>query len=340
MWQVANRTPFQAGGTFIRDAHGHEHWCVAIRATFTADAAGRVHIAQEQMPVNFVARYGGSENEVLLAEDDFVPFAPAGDILLHGELQPAVSDDRPTPLTFKVGAVSKQAILHPPRRARLVGRKWKLSDQGRHDRLSLGWQSSFGGSLPQPLDDGPPENPLGYGEWLRAPHQFSPNTETILPRIEAVGCDCMRDPQQSRVLGFGPIPRWWRPRLQLAGTFDDAWRRARSPLMPVDHDPRFACAAPADQWSEKYLKGGEPVFLDGFTGAVPWQFRLPQALFQVETKMRTGTVPSKAHIARLDLFPAESRFSVLWLSTLPCDGRDHEIQVTRVALRQLAGVER
>lgn len=340
MWQISNRTPFQAGGAFLRDAGGHEYWCVAIRATFTADREGRVHIAQEQMPVNFVPRYSGSENEVLLADDDFIPFAPAGDMLLHGDLLPAASHDRPLPLMFQVGAVRKRAILHPPRRARLVGRKWKLLDKGRHDSLSLGWQSSFGGCLPQPVDDGPPENPLGYGQWLRAPHQFSPDTETILPRIEAMGCDCMHDPQASRILGFGPIPRWWHPRLKLAGTFDGSWRDTRSPLMPEDHDPRFSCAAPADQWSERHLKGGEPVLLDGFTGARPWQFRLPQALFQMETKLRTSIVSSNMHIARLDIFPAESGFSMLWLSALPCDGRDHEIQITRVALRQLAGVER
>ncbi len=48
MWAVTNETPFKAERAFARDADGAEVWIVAVRATFTFDAGGRVAAADEQ----------------------------------------------------------------------------------------------------------------------------------------------------------------------------------------------------------------------------------------------------------------------------------------------------
>lgn len=341
MWQVLNRTGFAAAGTFTRDGEGHEFWCVGLRATFTRAPDGSLRIAERQEPVALVPRYGGDDNQVLLADDDIIPFAPVTDILLRGTATPAVaSSDQPLPLRLQVGALHKAALLHPPRRARLERGRWRLLDRQAQLPAPLGWESSFGGVLPDQPEDLPPDNPLGCGIGLRAPGAFAEGAEIALPRIEGMGMDCTQAPQAARAVGFGPVPRWWRDRLALAGRFDAAWQRDRAPRMPADYDPRFLCAAPRDQWPQAHLLGGEPVLLSGFTGARDWACRLPQALFRAETRIGSRVVASPLHLARVELWPDEERLSMLWLATLACDGHDERIEATRLVLRQLAGVAR
>ncbi|MBK8252481.1 MAG: DUF2169 domain-containing protein [Polyangiaceae bacterium] len=50
-----------------------------------------------------------------------------------------------------------------------------------------------------------------------------------------------------RTAGFGPLGKAWSPRLQLAGTYDNAWLEERWPLLPGDFNVGFWNGAPADQ---------------------------------------------------------------------------------------------
>jgi hypothetical protein len=338
MWQISNNTGYACAGTFLRDADGREHWCVAIRATFERQSDGRIQPAAEQIAVNLAPRFAGEDDQILLADDDFIPFAPVTDILIRGLALPAADAPRPAPLSVEIGALRKLALLYPPRQARLSRGAWRLADIAPQQPAALGWEASFGGTLPGTPDDQPPENPLGTGLALRAPRLFEDGTRIDLPRIEGMGMDCQRDPHGARSIGFGPVPRWWRDRVALAGRFDDVWRRDRAPAMPADYDPRFLCSAPRDQLPAAHLRGGEPVNLRGFTGTREWQFRLPQALFRIETRLGGQLVPLSARIARIDLWPSDDLISMLWLGTLACNGRDHLVETTRISLRQLSGV--
>ncbi len=338
MWEVLNSTDYACAGTFQRDSNGHEHWCIAIRATFEVDPDGGVRTAPKQIPVSLVPRFAGEGNEILLADDDIIPFVPVTDILIRGLATPAITEPRPSPLSVEIGAVRKQALLYPPRRAGVLRGSWHMLEVAPQQPASLGWESSFGGSLPGSPENQPPENPQGTGSWLRAPQLFEDGTEIDLPRIEGLGMDCARAPDRSRSVGFGPIPRWWYDRVILAGRFDDDWRDNRAPAMPKDYDAHFLCSAPRDQWPESHLSGGEPVCLRGFTENRDWRLRLPQALFRVETRLGTELVSLPTQLVRIDLWPSDDLVSMLWLATLACNGRDHMIGTSRVSLRQLSGV--
>ena len=338
MWQILNTTGYECAGTFQRDAEGHEYWCTAIRASFEVQTDGTLRHAAEQIEVNLAPRFAGQDNEILLADDDVIPFAPVTDILIRGVAQPAGAARAPTTLSARIGAIGKQAVLHPPRRARLSRGRWQMAGILDQQSASLGWETCFGGTLPGNPENLPPENPLGTGIGLRMPRLFDDGAEIDLPRIEGKGMDCAQDPHGSRSIGFGPVPRWWRDRVLLAGRFDENWRRHRSPAMPLDYDPHFLCSAPRDQWPDKHLIGGEPVHLRGFTADRDWQFRLPQAIFRIETRFGTRVMPLPAHLARVDLWPSDNLVSMLWLGTLACNGQDEQIGTTRVSLRQLSGV--
>ncbi len=66
------------------------------------------------------------------------------------------------------------------------------------------------------------------------------------PTIEAADAPITRWDAMPPPAGFGPVPPWWRPRQQHAGTYDEAWLAERHPLLPRDFDERFwHCARPA-----------------------------------------------------------------------------------------------
>lgn len=331
-------TSYEAAGTFQRGTAGREFWCAAIRASFEVQPDGTLKHAAKQVKVNLTPGFAGENNEILLADDDMIPFAPITDILIRGVAEPAITEHEASALSAQIGALHKRATLHPPRRARLQRGKWSLIDRAEQRPSSLGWEASFGGILSgQPVNE-PPENPLGMGVELRAPELFDEGAEINLPGIEGFGMDCTKNPKTSRGVGFGPIPRWWRARLTLAGRFEEAWRRDHSPAMPADHDPHFACSASREQWPDGHLRGGEPVCLQGFTGSRDWRFRLPQALFRVETKLNHQIKRVPTHLARVDLWPHAGLVSMLWLGVLDCNGQDEKVGTTRIALQQLFGV--
>jgi len=92
------------------------------------------------------------------------------------------------------------------------------------------------------------------------------------------------------VLGLGPIGRWWQPRLQLAGTHDEAWRQTQWPKSPQDHDYRYWCCAPADQQID-YPQGGEAISLLNLTpqGGIV-RFALPRQDLQLLVRLHVGVL--------------------------------------------------
>ena len=183
--------------------------------------------------------------------------------------------------------IDKALLVHGPRqfvRGRLGG--WTLhSEEARS--VPLNYELAFGGAcvVANPLyTTGAPDepeflinevcftNPLGCG-WLhrdyadalrqlrqsvarrlKAP-QFEYPDEPITAldfTAQQPGLD-VRQMQEAasayahRPAGFGPIGRPWTPRIQHAGTYDQAWLQSRWPGLPQDFDMAYWNCAPADQ---------------------------------------------------------------------------------------------
>lgn len=93
--------------------------------------------------------------------------------------------------------------------------------------------------------------------------------------------------------GFGPIARFWQPRLTLAGTYDDAWHRqfqaSPIPYYPDDLDLRFFQAAPADQITGQHLRGDEWIEMAGlFADVQAMSVQLPKLRIAAELILRNG----------------------------------------------------
>lgn len=61
-------------------------------------------------------------------------------------------------------------------------------------------------------------------------------------------------------VGLGAVGRWWQPRRDKAGSYDELWKATRWPKLPADFDFAYWNAAPEDQQID-YPTGGETVKL-------------------------------------------------------------------------------
>ena len=91
-------------------------------------------------------------------------------------------------------------------------------------------------------------------------------------------------------VGVGPVGKWWTPRRQKAGTYDQAWKESRWPRLPLDFDFGYWNAAPEDQQIE-YPQGGEELVLAGLTaGQQVWRCKLPQPAIHAVLRMDIGPI--------------------------------------------------
>ncbi|MBB4225232.1 DUF2169 family type VI secretion system accessory protein [Variovorax guangxiensis] len=191
-------------------------------------------------------------------------------------------------------------------------------------------------------------NPCGTGWFGSAAREDHPGARHAAgqpffgPQIEYAGAPLQHANQEdAQPAGFGPIARFWQPRLALAGTYDDAWlqRHAGQPYMDYadDFDERFFQYAPADQVVAGGLRGDESVRMSGFFASAPHiEFQLPQ--LWIEALCRDGDGTERSEAMRLDTVHVdldEMLVHLTWRLTL-----DQALDTVAVDLfhRQLAEV--
>lgn len=319
---LLNFTPYAAGYAPGRLSDGRRCMVLVARATYRlpADPDTAATLADQQLPPAEADAWAGDPAaSVPLHEADYVPFKPCCDVLLHGSAQ--CPDERPRarlPVGLAVGT-------HLRKRAEVVGER--LWEQHRNrcqpgpaepfTRLPLTWERAFGGTGTDA--DGRVfchrENPRGRGY---APGQpAAGRVGTPLPNLEAPGRPLTAPVDDYPVLGFGPVARHWWPRAGYAGTWDDAWRAARMPGLPVDFEERFYQCAPADQ-QIPWPHGGEVVELWHLTATGYCRFALPRVAVAMSAIARNGErIALTPALDTLVLLPDAGLFTLLWRAHLP-----------------------
>ena len=337
MWEVKNFTPYLAERAWVRDRNGADTWIVVVKATFTITAEGALEVAEEQAPVELTPVYTGDAGKSsLLSESDVEYPKPGTDILLGGHAYaPRGEPCRSVEVTMKAGPIHKRLRVHGDRRW-----EWDLtgpvmSPAEPFIQVPLVYERAFGGV--DVTDDGKVlgwerQNPVGTG-YASIKSRLSGK---LAPNIEYVDEPVTSDKRQMRPGGFGPIARDWTPRVQRAGTFDDAWMKSRMPLFPLDFDDRFFHCAPDDQQVPGYLRGGETVELTNLSANGYLSFQLPRATFRFTTFIGSATVEHRADLSTVLIEPAIPRVIVLWKTAVPCHGKDHKLRHTEIrAKRQI-----
>jgi hypothetical protein len=140
--------------------------------------------------------------------------------------------------------------------------------------MPLIWERAFGGVAAGSTEQEPmfePRNPSGCG------FETDPNAAVgkPVPNIEDPRQPIRRVSDRPEPVGVGPVARHWQPRANYAGTYDEAWKRERAPLWPVNFDERFFCGAVPQLQASPHLTGGEAVHLHGLHPDGPIGFALP-----------------------------------------------------------------
>jgi hypothetical protein len=178
----------------------------------------------------------------------------------------------------------KRIRVQGPRQFRenLLG--WSASRPEAAPNVPLKWEHAFGGSTRVRNEEGEDllneawfANPVGCGwrhpKWIGAlgkARQKVPKTlmapQFTYPDDKIDELDRTKTPEEAdtaqkmaafirekarhRPAGFGFVGKSWAPRLALAGTYDEAWRKNRWPYLPKDFDFGYWNGAPEDQQIE------------------------------------------------------------------------------------------
>jgi hypothetical protein len=339
MWQIDNRTPFAADRGWVRDRRGTEVWLVAVKCTFDVRPDGSTVVSAHQPPVLRAAEYTGAPGKSSLRFDsDLILTKKTTDVIVVGDAHaPGGRPVAEMDVGLRVGPIQK--IL------RVVGdRVWGAFGASTPEpfvRMPLLYECAFGGvdgASANPERSTEWRNPVGTGFALSRDHLRG----VALPNIEYRDDRGGAWKDRPRPAGFGPLAPHWQPRVAFAGTYDEAWRNDRQPLLPADFDDRFYQCAPQDQQTPSFLRGGEPVVLYHLTPGGELRFSLPKLFLGFVTQFsdRSREVHQDRRLHTVIIDTDGPRVSLVWHTALPCHSRVQRLERTFVALKAELGATR
>jgi hypothetical protein len=336
VWSLINDTPYLAERAFCRDRDGAEVWLVVVKATFAITAGGETILADEQVPIVKAPEYWGKAGQSSLRYDsDLVPTKEATDVLLHGRAcAPPGRRVTEVDVDLRIGPVAKRLRVFGRRFWTAVGPDLLLSRPAELESLPLMYEVAFGGIDVKAAPGerrGEVRNPIGVG-FAAAPETLK---DTVAIAVEYPDSLVKSPEDRPPPAGFGPIPREWSPRTELAGTYDEAWEESRRPLVPLDFQDRFYQCAPEDQQVRPYLRGGEPVQVTNTTAQGQLSFTLPRVSLGFETKIGGGVVHHHATLHTVVIESDVPRAILVWQTALPCHGKLDTLLATRVYEKRL-----
>ncbi len=312
MWELDNQTDWPAERCWTRDSKGVHHWLVAVKATFDLTGKG-LRASEVQDSPRLVPEYFGESGRSSLRYDvDLGLVKPSTDVIVNALAHaPGGRAATEVPVSLRYGSIQKDLLVLGERRFRQGLGEVKPDRSAPFLTQPIRYEWAFGGadlSHPDPAkhaQDG--RNPIGRGFALRSSNLVGTPAPCIQSLHGSPASPC----------GLGPIPSYWSPRREYAGSYDDAWERTQKPLLPKDYNPRHSLCSPADQQSGKYLVGGEVIQLVHMTPSGVLKVELPKIAFQFTTSFGKKREEHPGHLANVIIEPEEMRLMMVWQTSLP-----------------------
>ena len=277
--ELINHSPYTAGIVVDMDRDGADTLVLVVKATFDIMPDGDLKLSSEQRDIEWADVYAGEPGaSSVLYESDTTWGRTGTDIALIGHAYPQRIGDRQVDVMLRVGQLEKSARVFGDRHWQKMLASVGMSAPEPFERIPLLWERSFGGVDLTPADpkhhNQEPRNPVGRG--FRAKYSQIALDGMPLPNVEDPRHLISGPTNHPPPIGFGFVAKSWAPRVGFAGTYDDAWQKARAPLLPDDYNPRFSVAASEGLWAANGLYGGEVVDLVQLTPNGPLRFALPK----------------------------------------------------------------
>ena len=333
MWLIANKTPFAADHAWVLDKTGNKIWLVIVKATFDIQPDSSCRLAAKNEPIRRIAEpYGEFGKSSLRYESDLAGVKPTTDILVHG----AAIAPRGKPVTaldvlLRVGSINKRLRVTGNRtwvKGTLAG--FKMSAPEPFERMPLMYERAYGGWDRSDSDAKrhrvDARNPIGSGFAVR-----DENCRDLrLPNIEHPDQLIQSWKDRPSPAGLNAIDCAWSPRRELAGTYDDQWRRTRFPHWAADFDPRYNNCAPRDQQPQGYLLGGERVDVLNMSANGGFSFLLPKIRLGFRTRFGSKRVDHDGQLCTVIVEPNVRRVILAWQTWLVCNRRADQLDETLV----------
>jgi hypothetical protein len=318
--RFTNASGCEAGWTLGFERDGRELLVVIVKATYDLPSDGEpATFAARQQPLVQADVFSGEPGlSAPLFESDYAHRKPCCDVLLLGRAHaPGGREVRRLPVGLQVGPMCKRFLVtgHRSWGAGLLG--VSAGEPQPFSTMPISYDCAFGGTdRTREASDGRVEtyleNPVGRGHGL---HKEAIDGQP-LPNTEQIGEPVTSPRGRYRPAAFSPIGRWWRPRCDWAGSYDQRWLDETAPFWPDDFQWRYFQAAPPDQVVEG-LRGDEPVLLEHLTPDGRRAFRLPGRQVSATFVPHVGKdVRVPAMLDTVVLEPDEGRFTLTWRASL------------------------
>jgi hypothetical protein len=260
--KIDNRTPFVVDALPFPGPEDRPVLTVMVKGTFTILPDAPAATADAQLPLAYADELLDEEKPGSLRfAADAVPFKPRADVALLGKAHvPPGKKTRALDVSLRVGKLKKVIRIFGDRRWNCAGRfsPATISKAGPFSEMELVYERAYGGI---DLVSGGyfAHNPAGVGYFVKKRRKAVDGAP--LPNLEDPD-DLIRSwKSRPKPAGFGFYAPGWQPRAGCLGTYDEKWRRQRSPLPPADFRWEFHNAAHPDLQLKAYLQGNEEVEL-------------------------------------------------------------------------------
>ncbi len=275
---IENKTAFFADALPLVDEEFHPLLTLVIKASFDIQRGGTLAVSAEQDPLKFEGEFHDPDVEIssYRYEPEVTPYKLATDVAFVGHAHAPTPRTTQMDVGFSVGSLVKSLRVTGERMwFRSLG-EMNMTSAVAFERIPICYERAFGGKDDSCAEEGKhsyePRNPVGRGYHSR---RGKPREGVYAPNIED-----LRHPIQSQFDtpppgGLGFISPNWQPRAGFAGTYDEAWKDTRFPLLPTDFDRRFHNAATPGLVAKGFLRGDEAVQTVGLCPEGRLSLRLP-----------------------------------------------------------------
>lgn len=329
--RLDNLTPMEARCLPMDDRFGRMVLVTVAKVTYAVAPNGSALLAWPPTPIRYEHElHEGSPYASIKYPSDWIDDKPGTDVIVVGTAYPPEG----APITemdvsVRVGKLFKAVRVYGVRayQSSLVGGVVPGPAQ-RLGVTPIQYELAQGG-----VDDEDPrsitfdpKNPAGIGfVETRKRRIGAPAPRLAVPASLA---EPGREPA-----GFGAIAPHWSPRLELSGTRDEAWRRKRAPIAPLDFDARHNACAHPDLYSPTPIRPDEPVELIGLTPEGILRFKLPD-VEPVFFSRLDGEI--RAHETHLDTFLIDAdarRVELTYRLSLPLPRKAQRLDRITIAAR-------
>lgn len=325
--EIINHTPLLVETLpFSKGPSGKPVLTIIVKGTFDIVPNGIAAVSSDQISVAYGDEFYNEDGGSTKFEADIAPFKPRGDIVLVGSAYvPGGRSAESLDVSLRVGNISKNIHV-------IGNRHWvygsiilpvSISKTEPFQVMEITYERAFGG-IDKNGGDWCKENPIGRGFFTKKSKEAIDNAP--LPNLE--------DPEDlirfwddhPKPMGFGFYGRMWAPRGSYLGTYDEKWRKERSPDPPDDFQFDYYNGANPDLQVSGYLRGDEEVELTNLTEDGWVRFRLPgvnpSVIVSKSDELPTSTTPREEiretrekidlNLDTLCIIPDEKKVYLVW----------------------------